>query len=121
MTKEISTTQLVIFLFNIMKGMRMNSKDLSLGRLESFNNERLSRRVNESRYLLSLVLAFLIKFFKRLYRNKKNSLHRDYPILPRELWKNDFPIVMVHGFGGYSPDESIFFGDYFGYASDPAT
>ncbi len=99
----------------------MNSKGLSLGTIELFKNERHGRRINENRYLLSLILAFVIQFFKRLYRNKKNSLHRDYPILPLELWKNDFSIVMVHGFGGYSPDESIFFGDYFGYASDPAT
>jgi hypothetical protein len=111
----------VIFLFNVMKGMRMISKGRSLGNMEMFWNERHFQRVNEGRYLISLILAFVIQFFKRLYRNKKNSLHRDFRVLPRELWKNDFPIVMVHGFGGYSPDESIFFGDYFGYASDPAT
>jgi hypothetical protein len=104
-----------------MKGMRMYRKGLSLGSIEMFRNERHGQRVNETRYLLSMILAFVLQFFKRLYRKKKNSLHRDYPLLPRELWKNDFPIVMVHGFGGYSPDESIFFGDYFGYASDPAT
>ena len=52
---------------------------------------------------------------------KKNKIHSEYPLLPKELWKNDYPIVLVHGFGGYSPDESIFFGDYFGQASDPET
>lgn len=102
--------------------MSVYNNGLSLGlSKEIFRNKSHEIGVNKHRYLLSLVLAFFLKFLKRLYRDKKNNLHKEYPLLPRELWKNDFSIVMVHGFGGYSPDESIFFGNYFSYASDVAT
>jgi hypothetical protein len=43
----------------------------------------------------------------------------EFECLPRDQWKNDYPIVLVHGFSGWVPDESRSFGDYFGYASYP--
>lgn len=39
-----------------------------------------------------------------------------YRHLPRELWKNDYPIVLVHGFSGSAPDQSHLLGNYFLYA-----
>ena len=38
--------------------------------------------------------------------------------MPQKKWKNSYPIVLVHGFGGYVPDESILLGDYFAYATE---
>jgi len=42
-----------------------------------------------------------------------------YDHLPRSQWTNDYPIVLVHGFCGWTPDESPAFGDYWKYLSDP--
>jgi hypothetical protein len=36
--------------------------------------------------------------------------------IPRELWRNDYPIVLVHGFAGSAPDQSSIMGAYFMYA-----
>jgi triacylglycerol lipase len=37
--------------------------------------------------------------------------------MEREHWKNDYPVVLVHGFMGWGPDESQILGDYFNYSS----
>ena len=39
-----------------------------------------------------------------------------YRHLPKELWRNNYPIVLVHGFAGSSPDQSMTLGTYFMYA-----
>jgi len=33
--------------------------------------------------MLSMILAFIIKFFNSLYRKRKAKLHREYPLLER--------------------------------------
>lgn len=38
--------------------------------------------------------------------------------IPKNLYKNKCPIVLVHGFMGVTSDESVFF-NYFGYNFDP--
>ena len=35
------------------------------------------------------------------------------------MWTNSYPIVLVHGFAGWAPDEGPIFGDYWAYLSDP--
>lgn len=39
--------------------------------------------------------------------------------MPRDKWTNDYPVVLVHGFCGWAPDETPTFGDYWAYLSDP--
>ena len=76
--------------------------------------------------------AFIIQCFYNLlvslYRRKKARQFKQsknkpqmvgFDHLPRSQWKNDYPIVLVHGFLGWVPDESDFWGDYFKYLSDP--
>ena len=41
-----------------------------------------------------------------------------YDSSKRSEWKNNYPIVLVHGFCGWAPDEAPLFGDYFKTASD---
>lgn len=78
------------------------------------------------------VFAFIIQcFYKllvnlyerkkaRLYRQAKQSYKdRSYDHLPKDKWTNDYPIVLVHGFAGWAPDEGPFWGDYWSYLSDP--
>jgi hypothetical protein len=45
-------------------------------------------------------------------------VYSEYELLPQKKWKNSYPIVLIHGFGGYVPDESILLGDYFAYATE---
>ena len=42
-----------------------------------------------------------------------------YQTLPKDKCKNDYSIILVHGFCGWVPDESPIFGNYFRYADDP--
>lgn len=70
--------------------------------------------------MLALTINFMYKIIKKAYINKRRRIHAEYEHLPKDQWRNNYPIVLVHGFGGYMPDESFFFGDYFAYASDSA-
>jgi hypothetical protein len=42
-----------------------------------------------------------------------------YEPLRKSQWKNDYPIVLVHGFGGFTADESPLFGNYWRMADNP--
>jgi len=42
-----------------------------------------------------------------------------YDMLPRSKWLNDYPVVVVHGFCGWAPEEGPIFGDYWSTISDP--
>ena len=56
----------------------------------------------------------------RLYRlNKHSYKNRCYDHLPVDKWTNNYPIVLVHGFAGWAPDEVVHLGDYWAYLSDP--
>lgn len=44
---------------------------------------------------------------------------QSYDHLPRRYWKNEYPIILVHGWFGFAPDEAPFFGDYWREFSDP--
>ena len=59
---------------------------------------------------------------KRLYTARSSTQRKSsgYDRLPKSKWKNDFPIILVHGFAGWAPDESPIWGDYWSYVSDPA-
>jgi len=35
---------------------------------------------------------------------------------PRSRWRNDYPIILVHGYFGYGPDSSYAFSNYYLYA-----
>ena len=83
--------------------------------------------------LISTTFAFIIQCFQNLlvslYRRRKARLARQsknrpeligYDHLPRTFWKNDYPIVLVHGFCGWAPDEGPLWGDYWKYLSDPS-
>ena len=41
-----------------------------------------------------------------------------YDLLGKTRWNNTYPIILVHGFTGWSPDESPFFGDYWKAVQD---
>jgi hypothetical protein len=52
--------------------------------------------------------------------NKRNLLAvPSFSHVPVDHWRNDYPIVCVHGFCGWVPDETQTFGDYFRYTSRP--
>jgi hypothetical protein len=42
-----------------------------------------------------------------------------YDLLPRSKWVNEYPIVLVHGYCGWAPDEGQIYGDYWTTISDP--
>ena len=78
------------------------------------------------------MFAFIIQCFYKLlvnlYERKKARLYkqakvsykgRSYDPLPADKWSNNYPIVLVHGFAGWAPDEGPFWGDYWMYLSDP--
>ncbi len=72
-------------------------------------------------YQVSFILSFIIKLIHRLYLYQKRKSLSTYALLPdKSMWKNSYPIILVHGFAGWVPDEAPLLGDYFGYASECA-
>lgn len=63
------------------------------------------------------MLSFAYQVIRKVYKKRRLRALSKYEHLPRDQWRNDYPIVLVHGFGGFVPDEARFFGDYFAYAS----
>ena len=119
--------QPVILLYKILKASEALTKRLTptLGR-RTANADIVTKNLNIS------VFAFIIQCFYRLivnlYERKKARLYRQarqsyknrsYDHLPPSQWSNQYPIVLVHGFAGWAPDEGPIFGDYWSYFSDP--
>ena len=67
--------------------------------------------------MIVLMANLITKVVFFYYKIKVNQvMNGKYRHLPRELWKNDYPIVLVHGFSGSAPDQSHLLGKYFLYA-----
>ena len=64
-------------------------------------------------FVISNLLAILAKKF---YQHQKRKLTEPIKHLPKEGWKNQFPVVLVHGLGGGAPDQGHLVGVYFHYA-----
>mmetsp|Transcript_27639 Transcript_27639/g.36904 ORF Transcript_27639/g.36904 Transcript_27639/m.36904 type:complete len:99 (+) Transcript_27639:264-560(+) len=78
--------------------------------------------------VFAFILQFCYKLVRDLYERKKARLYRlnrhsfkdrCYDHLPVDKWTNNYPVVLVHGFAGWAPDEALAFGDYWSYLSDP--
>ena len=100
---------MVVFLFNLLKDTRFAHLLIPTAHSHIRNNSNLT--------MLALTLSFVLQTMKKLYHTRRQKAIGKYEQLRRDEWRNEYPIVLVHGFGGYMPDESGFFGDYFGYAS----
>eukprot|EP00347_Sterkiella_histriomuscorum_P020360 403338107 len=103
--------QVVVFLFNTFKATSFTQTLLPVTNSKIRNNSNLT--------MLALTLSFCYKVIQKAYKLQRRKALQQYEGLPKDQWKNDYPIVLVHGFGGWVPDESFFFGDYFAYASYP--
>lgn len=101
----------LVFLFNIFKGTNFHLKLLP----QSFRAIKHDSKL----MILALSLNFIYKVCERAYKYARSKLLLQYSSLPKEKWKNNYPIVLIHGFSGFMPDESILMGNYFAYASDP--
>ena len=114
----------VILLYQILKASEKVTHKLTPN-LKT-NNSIVSKNSNITAF------AFIIQCFYNLlvslYERKKARQFRQsknrpemigYDHLPRSQWKNNYPIVLVHGFAGWAPDEGPIWGDYWKYMSDP--
>ena len=115
----------VIFLYQVLKASETITHRL-IPSLKT-KNSVVSKNLNITTF------AFIIQCFQNLlvslYKRRKARLARQsknrpeligYDHLPRTFWKNDYPIVLVHGFCGWAPDEGPLWGDYWKYLSDPS-
>jgi hypothetical protein len=116
----ISHTKLVMFIFNILKGTHFMERVL---RAKNHNfisvKSNLLQKENKDLYMMALTLSFFVRILRRVYKQRRKEALEEFEHLPLKKWKNHYPIVLVHGFGGYVPDESLLLGDYFMYASQP--
>jgi hypothetical protein len=42
-----------------------------------------------------------------------------YIPMPRDLWRNECPIILVHGYAGQTTDKNFLFRGYFHHCFDP--
>lgn len=120
--------QTYILLFKILKASETIAKSLTpqtQGK-DMTRDQLLNKNLNIS--VFAFILKFCLQLMKDLYKRKKARLYRlssrsykdrCYEHLPVEKWTNNYPIVLVHGFAGWAPDEAVAFGDYWAYLSDP--
>jgi hypothetical protein len=107
---------------NITNKLTPNVKSLNVRPSENM----VSKNLNVSVY------AFIIQCFWNLlvslYQRRKNRVFRQsqthlkklgYDILPKSKWLNEYPIVVVHGYCGWAPEEGQIWGNYWDYISDP--
>ena len=68
--------------------------------------------------VLALLLANMLYKIVILYYKftAYETFHGKHRHIPKALWKNDYPIVLVHGFAGGSHDQSLIQGTYFVHA-----
>ena len=67
--------------------------------------------------MLMLIFNLIYKMSLSMYRFQKQMvMNGKYRYLPKENWKNWYPIVLVHGFAGSAQDQSYLMGNYFEYA-----
>jgi len=60
-----------------------------------------------------MIVNICRKFYKKKVIDSVNGLYRHRPV---ELRRNDYPIILVHGYFGYVPDQNMVFDDYFRFA-----
>ena len=53
-----------------------------------------------------------------MHKAKHKLMMRDYLEYPPDLWKNNCPIILVHGFAGQTTDKNYLFRGYFHYCFD---
>ena len=86
----------------------------------------ISKNLNISVYafIIQCFWNLLVSLYERRRKRQYRQSHRypnmiGYDMLPKSRWTNDFPIVLVHGYAGWAPEEGPFWGDYWSYLSDP--
>lgn len=86
----------------------------------SISTYQLSRQIftkNRHIAMLMLITNLIYKIVMIIYRwRKQAAMNGKYRYLPKDLWRNQYPIVLVHGFAGSAEDQSYLMGNYFEYA-----
>ena len=67
--------------------------------------------------MLILMTNFIHKMALKCYKYQEVKLmNGKFRHAPKAHWSNNYPIVLVHGYMGYGPDQSHLMGNYFQYA-----
>ena len=61
------------------------------------------------------IILIILKFIVKIAANMAKRMTK-FDHLPKELWKNDYPIILVHGFMGSGPDSVLPMTQYFHHA-----
>lgn len=78
--------------------------------LTNMNGQTTSRIFQNNRniVLLILMINFVHKIVQKIYRFQElYVMNGKFRHMPRHHWKNDYPIILVHGYLGYVPDSSF--------------
>ena len=121
---RINRNRLVILIYKLLKA---SSHKTNILREHADKADKTAVAINSELTMIAFVLRFIFQLIQFIYRRKKRGQLRQstkankigYDLLPRSLWRNHYPIVLVHGFGGWAPDETQLLGDYWKYSSDP--
>lgn len=83
-------------------------------------NQQLGDKIqmkNRNIVMLILMTNFIRKLAKKVYRHQNfKVMNGKYKHTPQSHWKNNYPIVLVHGYCGYAPDSCWIFSNYFLHA-----
>ena len=114
----------VILLYQILKASETLSHRLTPNIKTKVSINGKNHNISAFAFIIQCFYNLLVSLYKRKkarqFRQSKNKPHMvGFDHLPKSQWKNDYPVVLVHGFLGWVPDESELWGDYWKYLSDP--
>ena len=101
--------QKIVYIFHFIKDTGIVPQSLlKTGSVGNTSIRDLSKQIaNKNRHIVLIVLMsnLFTKIVFFYYKIKVGQvMNGKFRHIPRELWKNDYPIVLVHGFSGSSPD-----------------
>ena len=113
--------QQIVYIFHFVKDTGIIPQSLlKTGNVKSRSIHALTRQISaKNRHIVMFILManFITKIGLFYYELKsRQALNGRFRHTPRELWRNDYPIVLVHGYAGGAPDQSRLMGSYFIYA-----
>eukprot|EP00347_Sterkiella_histriomuscorum_P013798 403363324 len=81
--------------------------------LKGIKPAQLTYKNREDFLLVALLIDCFIKACKNLYKKKRAQLLSKHRHIPKSDWRNNCPIILVHGFAGQTTDKNYLFRGYF--------
>ena len=109
-TKGMPESQIknILYIFRFIKDTGIIPNTL-LTHINGQTTQRIFQK-NRTIVLVILMINMAHKIMQKIYRMQELQLmNGKFRHMPKHMWKNDYPIILVHGYFGYVPDSCHLF------------